>query len=100
MCRSSNTSAYESGYKQNTNESGYKNSKSKKKYSHSKQKPRYKSNVYEISEDVGNEKYEQLYYSITVSNKCFNSINHQRNEAFTTLSTTDHLGAFDWRSHI
>ena len=67
------------------NESSYKNNKSKKKYSHSKQKPRYKSNVDEISDDVGNEKYEQLYYSITVSNKCFDAINHQRNEAFTTL---------------
>ena len=40
-----------------------------------------------MSEDVGNEKYEQLYYSITVSNKCFDDINHQRNEAFTTLRT-------------
>ena len=85
MCRSSSTSAYESGHKQKMNESSYKNNKSKKKYSHSKQKSRYKSNVDEISDDVGNEKYEQLYYSITVSNKCFDAINHQRNEAFTTL---------------
>ena len=85
MCRSSSTSAYESGHKQKIYESTYKNNKSKKKYSHSKQKPRYKSNVDEISDDVGNEKYEQLYYSITVSNKCFDAINHQRNEAFTTL---------------
>ena len=69
-----------------TNESGYKNNNSKKKYLHSKQtKKRYKCNVDGISEDVGNEKYEQLYYSITVSNKCFDAINHQRNEAFTTL---------------
>ena len=75
----SSTSAYESGHKQKMNESSYKNNKSKKKYSHSKQKPRYKSNVDEISDDVGNEKYEQLYYSITVSNKCFDAINHQRN---------------------
>ena len=42
-------------------------------------------NVDEISEDAGNEKYEQLYYSMTVSNKCFDAINHQRNETFTTL---------------
>ena len=85
MCRSSSTSAYESGYKQKMNESSYKNNKSNNKYSHSKQKPRYKSNVDEISDDVGNEKYKQLDYSITVSNKCFDAINHQRNEAFTTL---------------
>ena len=84
MCRSSSTSAYESGHKQKMKESSYKNNKCKKEYSHSKQKPRYKSNVDEISDDVGNEKYEQLYYSITVSNKCFDAIN-QRNEAFTTL---------------
>ena len=53
-----------------TNESGYKNSKSKKKYSHSKQKPRYKSNVNEISEDVGNGKYEQLFYSLLLLSLC------------------------------
>ena len=50
-----------------------------------KTKDRYKSNVDEISKDVGNEKYSQLYVSTTFSNNWFDAINHQRNEAFTTL---------------
>ena len=56
-----------------------------KNHTQNKPKKRYKSNVDEISDDVGNEKYEQLYYSITAGNKCFGAVIHQRNEAFTTL---------------